>query len=71
MLIFCSLEGFRTDGTNADHPPAILRLKAMVDATRNSAQFKKTLYMATPAQRKQIEASLAKLDQIAAGATTN
>ena len=68
MLVFCSLEGFRTDATSSDHPPAVLRLKAMVDATRNSAEFKKTLDTAPPAQRKQIEASLAKLDQIAASA---
>lgn len=68
MLIFCSLEGFRTDDTRGDHPSGVERLKAMVDATRTSPEYKKALDRASPSQKRQIEASLAQLDQMAAGA---
>jgi hypothetical protein len=71
MLLFCSLEGFRTGGTQADHPHAVERLKAMVDATRSSPQFKKTLDSATTAQRKQMESSLDQLDQMSANAPSD
>jgi hypothetical protein len=66
MLLFCSLEGFSTAASTGDHPSGLERLKAMVDATRSSPRWKEVLNDATPAQRRQIEASLDQLDRMAA-----
>jgi len=71
ILIFCSLEGFQTDGAKGDHPSGVERLKAMVEATRYSPQFKKILEGAPPAQREQMESSLDKLAQMTASSPSD
>jgi hypothetical protein len=68
VLLFFSLEGFTANNPAGDHPSSVQRLKDMLDFTRSSPQFAKTLDEATPAQRTQIEASLDQLDQMAADA---
>ena len=68
LLLFFSLEGFRANTPAGDHPSSVQRLKDMLDFTRSSPQFAKTLDEATPAQRTLIKASLGQLDQMAADA---
>ena len=67
ILLFCSLEGFRTDSQKGDHPTGVERLKAMVDASRSSPVFQGVLHQATASQRARIEAGLDALEKLSAG----
>jgi hypothetical protein len=66
ILLFCSMEGFSTDDKKSDHPSAVMRLKKMADVSRSAPEWKEAFKDATPAQRKQMQDSLAELDRLAA-----
>ena len=63
ILLFCSLENFDVNNSG-DHPAGLRRYRAMMDVTRSSPQWQKTLNLATPAQRQVLEEALDRIDKM-------
>ena len=63
IMLFCTLENFTVEDAKSDHPAGMIRLKAMVEAGKTSPHWQNMWKLATPEQRKQIQAGLDELEK--------